>query len=59
MIVAEVERKKYLDQLLYTEQELAASRGREKVLQEQLIKEVNDSGEQLKKQIQINSELEV
>ncbi|XP_022155151.1 mitotic spindle checkpoint protein MAD1 isoform X2 [Momordica charantia] len=56
---SEVERKKYLDQLLYTEQELAASRGREKVLQEQLIKEVNDSGEQLKKQIQINSELEI
>ncbi|XP_023530274.1 mitotic spindle checkpoint protein MAD1 [Cucurbita pepo subsp. pepo] len=55
----ESERKKFLDQLLYTEQELAAARGREKVLQEQLIKEINDSGEQLKKQMQISSELEV
>ncbi|KAE8648888.1 mitotic spindle checkpoint protein MAD1 isoform X1 [Cucumis sativus] len=55
----ESERKKFLDQLLYTEQELAAARRREKVLQEQLIKEISDSGERLKKQMQISSELEV
>ncbi|CAK9326854.1 unnamed protein product [Citrullus colocynthis] len=55
----ESERKKFLDRLLYTEQELAAARGREKVLQEQLIKEINGSGERLKKQMQICSELEV
>ncbi|KAA0054160.1 mitotic spindle checkpoint protein MAD1 [Cucumis melo var. makuwa] len=55
----ESERKKFLDQLLYTEQELAAARGREKVLQEQLIKEISDSGERLKKQLQTSSELEV
>ena len=59
MIAAESERKKFLDRLLYTEQELAAARGREKVLQEQLIKEINDAGERLKKQMQISSELEV
>lgn len=59
MIAAESERKKFLDQLLYTEQELAAARGREKVLQEQLIKEISDSGERLKKQLQTSSELEV
>lgn len=59
MISAESERTKFLDRLLYTEQELAAARGREKVLQEQLMKEINDSGEQLKKQMHISSELEV
>ncbi|KAA8545413.1 hypothetical protein F0562_020197 [Nyssa sinensis] len=56
---AEAERKKFRDQFLYAEQELAAAKGREQALQEQLSKEVDDSQERLKKQIQSYSELEV
>lgn len=56
---AEAERKKFRDQFLYAEQELAAAKGREQVLQEQLLREVSDSGERLKKQLQSYSELEV
>lgn len=56
---AEAERKKYMDQYLCTEQELAAAKGREKSLQEQLLKDVNDSQERFKKQLQMYSELEV
>uniref|UniRef100_A0A5B7BXX2 Putative mitotic spindle checkpoint protein MAD1 n=1 Tax=Davidia involucrata TaxID=16924 RepID=A0A5B7BXX2_DAVIN len=56
---AEAERKKFRDQYFYAEQELAAAKGREQALQEQLLKEVNDSQERLKKQIQSYSELEV
>ncbi|KAE8007886.1 hypothetical protein FH972_004445 [Carpinus fangiana] len=55
----EAERKKFLDQFLYAEQELAAAKGREQALQEQLLKEMNDFQEQFKKQIQSQSELEV
>ncbi|CAN6720002.1 unnamed protein product [Malus baccata var. baccata] len=55
----ESERKKYLDQFLYVEQELAAAKGREQALQEQLLKELHDSHERLTKQLQSNSELEV
>lgn len=57
--LTEAERKKFRDQFLYAEQELAAAKGREGVLQEQLLKEVDDSRERLKKQIQLCSELEV
>ncbi|KAK3182908.1 hypothetical protein Dsin_030194 [Dipteronia sinensis] len=56
---AEAERKKFRDQFLQTEQELAAAKGREEMLKEQLLKEVNDSQERLRKQIQTRSELEV
>ncbi|KAK2661574.1 hypothetical protein Ddye_000148 [Dipteronia dyeriana] len=56
---AEAERKKFRDQFLQTEQELAAAKGREEMLKEQLLKEVNDSQERLRKQIQTCSELEV
>ncbi|XP_021888214.1 mitotic spindle checkpoint protein MAD1 [Carica papaya] len=56
---AEAERKKFRDKFLYAEQELAAAKGREQVLQEQLLREVSDSGERLKKQLQSYSELEV
>ncbi|TQD96033.1 hypothetical protein C1H46_018375 [Malus baccata] len=56
---AESDRKKYLDQFLYVEQELAAAKGREQALQEQLLKELHDSHERLTKQLQSNSELEV
>ncbi|KAL8188825.1 hypothetical protein R6Q57_029580, partial [Mikania cordata] len=56
---SEVEKMKYRDQLLYAEQELAAAKGREQALQDQLLKEVNESQEQLRKQIHINSELEL
>lgn len=59
MILTEAERKQILDQFLYTEQELAAAKGREHALQEQLLKEVNDFQERFKKQIQSHSELEV
>ncbi|KAK7348490.1 hypothetical protein VNO80_23048 [Phaseolus coccineus] len=55
----ESERKKFLDQFLYAEQELAAAKGREQALQEQLLKEVTESQERLRKQIQLNSELQV
>ncbi|KAI3836550.1 hypothetical protein MKX03_033038 [Papaver bracteatum] len=55
----EAERKKFKDQFFYIEQELAASKGREKALQEQLMKEVTDSQERIQKQIQSFSELEV
>lgn len=44
---------------MYAEQELAATKGREQALQEQLLKEVNDSQERLRKQIHMHSELEV
>ncbi|KAK2987005.1 hypothetical protein RJ640_024903 [Escallonia rubra] len=56
---AEAERKKFRDQCFYTEQELAAAKGREQALQEQLLKEVNDSQQRLKKQIHSYSELDV
>ncbi|XP_024023564.1 mitotic spindle checkpoint protein MAD1 isoform X1 [Morus notabilis] len=55
----EAERKKYLDQFLYTEQELAAAKGREQSLQEQLLKDVTDSQERFRKQIESYSKLEV
>lgn len=55
----DAERKKFRDQFLYAEQELAATKGREQALQEQLLKEVNDSQERLRKQIHMHSELEV
>ncbi|GMH25663.1 hypothetical protein Nepgr_027506 [Nepenthes gracilis] len=55
----EAERKKYHDQFLYAEQELAAARGREQALQDQLLKEVNESQEQLRKQMHLYNELEV
>ncbi|XP_075649818.1 uncharacterized protein LOC142620248 isoform X7 [Castanea sativa] len=54
----EAERKKFLDQFLYAEQELAAATGREQALQEQLLKEVNDFQERFRKQIQSQSNLE-
>nr|DAD38862.1 TPA_asm: hypothetical protein HUJ06_013184 [Nelumbo nucifera] len=47
------------DDLRKSEQELAAAKGREQSLQEQLLKEVNDSQERLHKQIRSYSELEV
>ncbi|XP_041010924.1 mitotic spindle checkpoint protein MAD1 isoform X2 [Juglans microcarpa x Juglans regia] len=53
------ERKQISDRFLYSEQELAAAKGREQALQEQLLKEVNDFQERFKKQIQSHSELEV
>ncbi|GJV81530.1 mitotic spindle checkpoint protein MAD1 [Tanacetum coccineum] len=54
----ETERMKFRDQILYAEQQLAAAKGREEALQDQLLKEVNESQERLKKQIHIHSELE-
>ncbi|XP_042479121.1 mitotic spindle checkpoint protein MAD1-like isoform X2 [Macadamia integrifolia] len=56
---AEAEKKKFRDKFYYAEQELAAAKGREEALQEQLLKEVKDSWERLEKQIQSYSELEV
>nr|GEU73063.1 mitotic spindle checkpoint protein MAD1 [Tanacetum cinerariifolium] len=56
---SETERMKFRDQILYAEQQLAAAKGREEALQDQLLKEVNESQERLKKQIHIHSELEV
>ena len=59
MLLTESERKKLRDKFFNTEQELAATRGREHILQEQLRKEVDFSQEQLKKQLQAFNELEV
>lgn len=58
-IISEAEGKKYRDQFLYAEQELAAARGREQSLQEKLLKEIKESQERLMKQIQQCNELEV
>ncbi|XVF23150.1 hypothetical protein REPUB_Repub13aG0012800 [Reevesia pubescens] len=55
---AEAERKKFRDQFLYTEQELAAAKGREQMLHNQFLKEVNDSQERFKKQLESNNELQ-
>lgn len=59
MLLTESEKKKLRDKFLNTEQELAAARGREHILQEQLRKEVDFSQEQLKNQIQAFNDLEV
>ncbi|XP_055816416.1 mitotic spindle checkpoint protein MAD1 [Solanum dulcamara] len=56
---ADAERKKFRDQFLNAEQELAAAKGREEALQDQLMKEVNVSQERLRKQLQLYTELEV
>lgn len=56
---AESERKKYREQFLSAEQELAAAKGREKSLQDQLMKGVDDSHARLTKQMQLNNELQV
>ncbi|XP_049351637.1 mitotic spindle checkpoint protein MAD1 [Solanum verrucosum] len=56
---ADAERKKFHDQFLNAEQELAAAKGREEALQDQLMKEVNVSQERLRKQLQLYNELEV
>ncbi|KNA26064.1 hypothetical protein SOVF_000720 [Spinacia oleracea] len=58
LLKAEAEGKKYRDQFLYAEQELAAARGREQSLQEKLLKEIKESQERLMKQIQQCNELE-
>ncbi|GKV46713.1 hypothetical protein SLEP1_g53688 [Rubroshorea leprosula] len=56
---AEAESKKFRDQFLYTEQELVAAKRREQVLQEQLLKELNDSQQRFRKQLQSYNELEL
>ncbi|KAK1266334.1 hypothetical protein QJS04_geneDACA009091 [Acorus gramineus] len=56
---SESERKRYHDRLRYVEQELAAAKGREKALQDQLLKEVGESQERHQKQAKHCSELEV
>ncbi|XP_057785397.1 mitotic spindle checkpoint protein MAD1 isoform X2 [Salvia miltiorrhiza] len=56
---SESEKKKLRDKFFNTEQELAAARGREHILQGQLRKEVDFSQEQLKKQLQAFNELEI
>ncbi|KAH7520573.1 hypothetical protein FEM48_Zijuj08G0159100 [Ziziphus jujuba var. spinosa] len=55
----EAEKKKLLDQFLYAEQELAAAKAREQLLQERLLKETKDSQERYRNQIQSKSDLEV
>ncbi|KAF4356869.1 hypothetical protein F8388_018549 [Cannabis sativa] len=52
----EAEKNKYVDQILYSEQELAAAKGREQSLQEQLLKEIDDSQERYKQQLQSYNE---
>ena len=55
----EGERKKFRDKLLQTEQQLAAAKGREHALQQQLLKEVNVNQERFKKQLESQANLEV
>ncbi|XP_022721324.1 mitotic spindle checkpoint protein MAD1 [Durio zibethinus] len=55
---AEAERKKFRDQFLYAEQELAAAKGREQKLHDQLLKEVNNSQERFKKQLESHNALQ-
>ncbi|KAJ6327868.1 hypothetical protein OIU78_014682 [Salix suchowensis] len=56
---SEGERKTFRDKLLQTEQQLAAAKGREHALQQQLLKEVNDNQERFKKQLESQANLEV
>ncbi|KAJ6931930.1 mitotic spindle checkpoint protein MAD1-like isoform X1 [Populus alba x Populus x berolinensis] len=56
---SEGERKKFRDKLLQTEQQLAAAKGREHALQQQLLKEVNVNQERFKKQLESQANLEV
>lgn len=56
---SEAEKKRFRDKFLYAEQELAAAKQREQALQKQLLEEVDSFEERLRKQIQLNSELEV
>ncbi|EOA12975.1 hypothetical protein CARUB_v10025964mg [Capsella rubella] len=56
---ADAERKQLRDKFLYSEQELAAAKGREKMLQEQLLMEINNSQERYTKALQSCHELEV
>ncbi|CAH8355932.1 unnamed protein product [Eruca vesicaria subsp. sativa] len=56
---ADEERKEFRDKFLYSEQELAAAKGREKVLQEQLLMEMNNSQERYTKDLQSCHDLEV
>ena len=58
-IVTEQDKNQYKDQLHFVEQELAASKGREIALQQQLLKEVTDSQERYRIQVHRCSELEV
>ncbi|KMT07895.1 hypothetical protein BVRB_6g145910 [Beta vulgaris subsp. vulgaris] len=58
LLKAESDGKRYRDQFLYAEQELAAARGREEALQGKILKEVKEYQEQLKKQMQLCNELE-
>ncbi|KAJ0236930.1 Mitotic spindle checkpoint protein MAD1 [Hirschfeldia incana] len=55
---ADEERKQFRDKFLYSEQELAAAKGREKVLQEQLLMEMNSSQERYTKALQSSHDLE-
>ncbi|CAM8987062.1 hypothetical protein QQ045_007831 [Rhodiola kirilowii] len=55
---ANFESRKFQDRTLQLEQELSAARGREKALEEQLLKEVNESHERYKKHIESHQELE-
>ncbi|CAN8253559.1 unnamed protein product [Cochlearia groenlandica] len=56
---ADSERKQLRDKLLYSEQELAAAKGREKMLQDQLLAEIDNSQERYTKVVQSCHELEV
>ncbi|CAN0907383.1 Mitotic spindle checkpoint protein MAD1 [Linum grandiflorum] len=55
---ADDERKNFREKLSYAEQELAAAKGREKSFHDQLMKEVNDSHDRLKKQLELSNKLE-
>uniref|UniRef100_A0A1J3CZL1 Mitotic spindle checkpoint protein MAD1 n=1 Tax=Noccaea caerulescens TaxID=107243 RepID=A0A1J3CZL1_NOCCA len=56
---ADAERNQFRDKFFYSEQELAAAKGREKMLQEQLLVEINNSQERYSKKLQSCQELEV
>ncbi|XP_077231799.1 mitotic checkpoint family protein isoform X2 [Tasmannia lanceolata] len=57
--LCKTEKRKFKDQFCSVEQEFAAAKGREHALQEQLLKEVNDSQERYQTLVKRCSELEV
>lgn len=57
--VTDAERNQFRDKFFYSEQELAAAKAREKMLQEQLLVEINNSQERYSQKLQSCQELEV
>ncbi|KAK7292518.1 hypothetical protein RIF29_08300 [Crotalaria pallida] len=55
----ESDNKRGVDELMYTQQELAAAKARQHSLQQQLLTQLSDSQQRLSKQLHLNSQLQV